>query len=177
MQHMVSLVQLGVLRSVRAVGELHCNSPPARTLLKTPSCTKDTIFCICKGNYKFYCSWRWAYRPETCRAKINKYLHQVGNWLLSQTPNSLTIILFLITTHNVLYLPESLPALMCKSVCIGSGSASAVLLLQLCKLQKNTKTVQDYCRILGVISAYSMTLYYHGINVFCVTAITEHFCH
>ena len=33
----------------------------------------------------FYCSWRWAYRPETCRTKINKYLHQVGNWLLFQT--------------------------------------------------------------------------------------------
>ena len=82
MQHMVSLVQLGVLRSVRAGGELQCNSPPARTLLKTPSCTKDTIRCICKGNYKFYCSWRWAYRPETFRAKLNKYLHQVGNWLL-----------------------------------------------------------------------------------------------
>ena len=43
---------------------------------------QDTICCICKGNYKFYCSWRWAYKPETCRAKINKYLHQVGNWLL-----------------------------------------------------------------------------------------------
>ena len=59
-----------------------CNTPPARTLLKTPSCTKDTICCICNGNYKFYCSWRWAYKPETCRAKINKYLYQVGNWLL-----------------------------------------------------------------------------------------------
>ena len=33
----------------------------------------------------FYCSWRWAYKPETCRAKINKYLHQVGHWLLFQT--------------------------------------------------------------------------------------------
>ena len=85
MQHIVSLVQLGVLRSVRAGGVLHCNTPPARTLLKTPSCTKDTICCICKGNYKFYCSWRWAYKPETCRAKINKYSHQVGNWLLFQT--------------------------------------------------------------------------------------------
>ena len=85
MQHMVSLVQLGVLRSVCAGCELHCNSPPAHTLLKTPSCTKDTICCICKGNCKFCCSWRWAYRPETCRAKINKYLHQVGNWLLFQT--------------------------------------------------------------------------------------------
>ena len=61
---------------------LQCNSPPARKLLKTPSCTKDTICCICKGNYIFYCSWRWAYKAETCRAKINKYLHQVGNWLL-----------------------------------------------------------------------------------------------
>ena len=27
----------------------------------------------CKGNYKFYCSWRWACKPEACRAKINKY--------------------------------------------------------------------------------------------------------
>ena len=27
--------------------------------------------------------WWWvALLPETCRAKINKYLHQVGNWLL-----------------------------------------------------------------------------------------------
>ena len=58
MQHMVSLVQLGVglEESVCAGGELHCYSPPARTLLKTPSCTKDTIRCICKRNYKFYCS-------------------------------------------------------------------------------------------------------------------------
>jgi len=22
------------------------------------------------GHYKFYCSWRWAYKPEICRAKI-----------------------------------------------------------------------------------------------------------
>ena len=70
-------------------GAIECqwqrNAPPARTLLKTPSCTKDTIWCICKGNYKFYWSWRWAYKPETCRAKINKYLHQVGHWLLFQT--------------------------------------------------------------------------------------------
>ena len=29
MQHMVSLMQLGVLRSVRAGGVLHCNTPPA----------------------------------------------------------------------------------------------------------------------------------------------------
>ena len=28
---------------------MQCNSPPARTLLKTPSCTKDTMCCICKG--------------------------------------------------------------------------------------------------------------------------------
>jgi len=52
MQHIVSLVQLGVLRSVRAGGVLHRNTPPARIS---------------------------AYKPETCRAKINKYLHQVGN--------------------------------------------------------------------------------------------------
>jgi len=31
---------------------------------------QDTTCCICKGNYKFYCSWRWSCKPETCRAKI-----------------------------------------------------------------------------------------------------------
>jgi len=43
-------------------------------------------------------------------------------------------------------------------------------------LQKNTKTVQGFCRILGLISAYSMTLYNHGVEGFGVIAITENFC-
>ena len=46
-----------------------------------PNYTKDTICCIFKGNYNIHCSWRWAYKPETCRAErtqINTQLHQVG---------------------------------------------------------------------------------------------------
>ena len=30
---------------------------------RTPSYTKDTICCICKGNYNIHCSWRWACKP------------------------------------------------------------------------------------------------------------------
>ena len=55
---------------------------------------------------KFYCSWRWAYKPETCRAKINKYLHQVGNWLLFQTkckvqPSKIRCMLHEVTSKHV----------------------------------------------------------------------------
>jgi hypothetical protein len=38
---------------------------------------QKTICC----NFNIYCSWWWAYTPETCRAKetsINTLLHQVG---------------------------------------------------------------------------------------------------
>ena len=47
----------------------------------TPNYTKDTICYICKRNYNMHCSWRWACKPETCRAKrtqINTQLRQVG---------------------------------------------------------------------------------------------------
>jgi hypothetical protein len=64
-----------------------CNTPPARTLLQTPSYTKDAICCICKRNYIFYCytkdaiccickinyifycSWRWACSPKHVELK------------------------------------------------------------------------------------------------------------
>ena len=54
MQHMVSLVQLGVgleeyvcwWRGALATRHQHTHSSRP-----TPSCTKDTICCICKGNY------------------------------------------------------------------------------------------------------------------------------
>ena len=55
---------------------VHTHSPGP-----TPSYTKDTICCICKEIVNIHCSWRWAYKPETCRAErtqINTQLHQSG---------------------------------------------------------------------------------------------------
>jgi len=52
---------------------LHCSATRhqhTHSSRPTPSYTKDTICCICKGNYNIYCSWRWAYKLETCRAKV-----------------------------------------------------------------------------------------------------------
>ena len=56
----------------------------------TPNYTKDTICCICKGNCNIHCSWRWAYKPETCRAErtqVNTQLHQVGKLIHNHSVN------------------------------------------------------------------------------------------
>ena len=67
---------MSVLRSVCAGGVLQCTATRhqhTHSSRPTPNCTKDTICCICKRNYNNHCSWRWTYKPETCRAEVNKY--------------------------------------------------------------------------------------------------------
>ena len=90
MQHMVSLVQLGVGPEDCVCWwcvALQCNTPAVQhaTNTHTPQdrhlTTPRTPYAVHVRNYNIHRSWRWACKPETCRAEstqINTQLRQVG---------------------------------------------------------------------------------------------------